>query len=471
MTRAPPKAAGVAITIAICFAVAVLEGYDIQAMGVAAPKLAPALGLARDQMGIIFSISSIGIVFGAAVGGWLTDRVGRKPVFITAVVAFGAFTLATGLSNDFATLFAARILTGLGLGAAMPSIMAISAEISSPNRRAFTATMMFVGMPLGGAASALLVANLGPDADWRTIFWLGGALPIVIAPLILFFMRETYTRARRADPKSDKKPSVAAQFGKQNALVVLAAFIPTYLVTYAVLYVVASNPLVAIAPAPLAAVALLPALLLHAALVLNADALFGDKRAAPTLLIWIALLPTLLILYLILNWLPTLVEAKGFTRPLAFELGGFNVNINAPMAFNLGSVVGALIIARIADAVGFRWPLTLSYAALIGVLIAAAAATSLPLILILSAAIGCFLMAANYSLYGIGASFYPDAVRGTGSGAASGAGRIGSIIGPLAASSLLTAGATASDVLSAMVPVAAVAGIAVFALSFFKRRT
>jgi AAHS family 3-hydroxyphenylpropionic acid transporter len=325
--------------------------------------------------------------------------------------------------------------------------------------------MMFVGMPLGGAASALLVANLGADSDWRTIFWIGGALPIAIAPAIILLMRETYTRAERS--ATQRQAGQAPR--SKNALLIAAGFVPTYLATYGVLYVVASNPLISMEPMPLAAVALLPAALLHIALVLNAEALFGGKRAAPTLLIWIALLPTLLILYLILNWLPTLVEDKGFTRPLAFALGNLNVNVNAPLAFNLGSVVGALIIARIADAVGFRWPLTLSYAALVACLIAAAGATSLSLMLILSALIGCFLMGCNYSLYGIGASFYPEAVRGTGSGAASGAGRLGSIIGPLAASSLLTHGATGAQVLSAMVPVAVVAAIATFALSFFKR--
>ena len=83
----------VAVPIALCMAVAVLEGFDIQAMGVAAPRLAPEFGLGAREMGWVFAINNIGMVLGAALGGWLADRVGRKPVLIGAVAMFGVFTL------------------------------------------------------------------------------------------------------------------------------------------------------------------------------------------------------------------------------------------------------------------------------------------------------------------------------------------------------------------------------------------
>src|SRR5437868_14609258 len=84
-----------AVPVALCFAIAVLEGFDIQAIGVAAPRLAPEFNLAPAQLGWVFSISNIGMVLGAAVGGWLADRIGRKPVLIAAVALFGVFTALT----------------------------------------------------------------------------------------------------------------------------------------------------------------------------------------------------------------------------------------------------------------------------------------------------------------------------------------------------------------------------------------
>jgi AAHS family 3-hydroxyphenylpropionic acid transporter len=188
--------------------------------------------------------------------------------------------------------------------------------------------------------------------------------------------------------------------------------------------------------------------------------LFGGGRTAPTLLLWLAFLPTLLILYLILNWLPTLVVAKGFDGAIAPR---------ASLAFNWGSAVGALALGWLVDRLGPRWPLMLSYAALIGALVALGASTSHVAIITLSGVAGFFLLGANYALYGVAPSYYPVAMRGTGSGASVAVGRVGSILGPLAAGILLQGGSSATDVVQYMAPVAAVAGIAVCLLSFFRR--
>ncbi|MES1263282.1 MAG: MFS transporter, partial [Peristeroidobacter soli] len=80
------------IPIALCMAVAVLEGFDIQAMGVAMPRLGPEFGLDAGAKGWLFSVNNIGMVLGAAVGGWLADRTGRRPVLLCAVATFGLFT-------------------------------------------------------------------------------------------------------------------------------------------------------------------------------------------------------------------------------------------------------------------------------------------------------------------------------------------------------------------------------------------
>jgi len=398
IAAAPVVQTNAALTIALCFAVAIIEGFDIQAVGVAAPKLAPELGLAADQLKWIFTISNVGLVIGAAFGGRLADRFGRKPVFMGSVAAFGLFTVLTPFAANFEMLFAARLLTGLGFGAALPNLMAVAAEISPPNKRAATASTMFCGMPLGGGTVALFTQLLPTDFDWRTLFYVGGLLPLVLVPAMYLFMPETLSKTTASGVPHERVPVMRA--------------------------------------------------------------LFGEGRASPSLLLWIAFFPTLLILYLILNWLPLLATAKGLDAATAPQ---------ASLAFNFASVAGALLLGRVVDRFGAKWPLTLSYIALIGSLVALGAAHERSTILLYSAAAGFFLMGANYALYGVAASYYPSAMRGTGSGASIAVGRVGSIVGPYLAGVLLAGGTTAANVVLYMAPVAAVAGIAVFALGFVRQ--
>src|SRR5262245_38599351 len=248
-TRAP----NVNVSVALCLLCAVLEGFDIQAMGVAAPRLAPEFGIGPAQMGWVLSISNFGLVLGAAFGGWLADRVGRKPVFIGAVATFGVFTLGVALASSFNMLFVLRFLAGLGFGGAMPNMMAMATELSAPSKRAQTAAAMFCGMPIGGGFSALLTQVLPPEMDWRVLFVVGGVLPTLLVPALWLFMVETLPPGQHR---------VAQRHSTWHIL-------------------------------------------------------FGDGRAQPSLLLWSAFLPTVLILYLILNWLPTLVVAKGFDRLVA----------------------------------------------------------------------------------------------------------------------------------------------------------
>ena len=73
--------------IGVCVLIALLEGYDVQAFGVAAPRLAPELGLNPGQIGWAGSAANIGLLMGALLGGWAADRWGRKPVLLASVLA------------------------------------------------------------------------------------------------------------------------------------------------------------------------------------------------------------------------------------------------------------------------------------------------------------------------------------------------------------------------------------------------
>ncbi len=394
----PARAIAAAPIIALCAAIAMLEGYDVQAMGVAAPRMMPALGLDHGQAGWALSASMIGLILGALIGGRAADRIGRRPVLIVSVAVFGLFSLATMAAGAFAWLMAIRVAVGLGLGGATPNLIAIASEVTAPGRRTAATTLVFCGMALGGALSALFARYAPPDLDWRAVFVIGGAAPLLLAPAIGWILPET--RPPQAKGAARGARAIAA-------------------------------------------------------------ALFGEGRAPATLSLWAAYALTLLILHLMLNWLPMLAAAKGLAK------------IDAPLAsvaFNLSSLVGAPLLGLTVDRAGVRWPMTAGYVGLVVVMMALAKAAGAEPILLLSGMAGFLVIGAQFCLYGLAPSYYPPAVRGTGAGAAVAVGRLGSIAGPLVAGYLLKGGASADQVVRAMVPVALAAGAAVLLLSLFGRR-
>jgi AAHS family 3-hydroxyphenylpropionic acid transporter len=232
--------------------------------------------------------------------------------------------------------------------------------------------------------------------DWRLLFYVGGAVPILLTILLYQWMPETLQRDARG------------QRGRESAW----------------------------------------------------QTLFSGGRAPATLLLWVVFLPTLLILYLILNWLPTLVAAKGVGRAAAPL---------ASLSFNFASVAGALLIGWLVDRFDLRWPLTVAYAGLAVALVALSRSDALAEVLVLSGAAGFFVLGANFALYGLAPTYYSPETRGTGSGASIAVGRVGSIAGPLLAGLLLGGGISASGVVAYLVPMAVVAGAGAFALSFCRR--
>jgi AAHS family 3-hydroxyphenylpropionic acid transporter len=433
------------LAVGLCFAVMVVEGFDIQAMGVAAPALGPELKLSREALGQALSASNIGLVIGAIAGGWLADVLGRKPVLVGAVVMFGAFTLMTMQAASFDMLFVARLLTGLGFGGALPNVMAIAADVAPEGRRGSIAAMMFCGMPVGGSVVALL-SWLGHQGEWRLLFMVGGIIPLVLAPVLIFAMKETQRAERRAMSLQAGTPWLVA--------------LPIGVVAWLMLDQVGRMPGAGSVGGLIA-----PWLggvlgLLGAYMIAHRGTLFGDGRALASAALWVIFFPTLLVVYLVLNWLPTLVAAKGFKADASL----------ASVVFNVFSVVGALCLGPLVDRFGLRWPITLGFLALIGVLIALAQATDYIAIMALSGALGFCVLGCNYAVYGAAASFYPAEMRGRGSGAAIAWGRLGSVAGPLIGGYLLQGGSAPSEVVYAMAPFALVAAIGVFVLTFLKAR-
>jgi AAHS family 3-hydroxyphenylpropionic acid transporter len=91
-----------------------------------------------------------------------------------------AFSIGSALAPDLWTMFAMRLLTGLGLGGVLPNMLALVHETSPPDRARSRVTMLGAAIPLGGATLGLLLLFV-PTLAWRTMFWCGGIAPLLVA--------------------------------------------------------------------------------------------------------------------------------------------------------------------------------------------------------------------------------------------------------------------------------------------------
>ena len=218
---------GLAITLLLCFFGAVCEGFDVQTAGVAAAGIRDELHPAADALGLFFSAGGAGLLVGSLGGGWLSDRLGRKVVLVVSVAAFGVFSLLTSIAPTMQLLTGARFLTGLGLGGAMPNLVALAADVSSSRRRNGSIAMAYIGMPLGAATASLCAVMLAPD-EWRMLFRIGGIAPLVIAPLMA--MGLSNAAAARPQARRDGQAVGTALFGGGRAPTTLTLWAAFFLI-------------------------------------------------------------------------------------------------------------------------------------------------------------------------------------------------------------------------------------------------
>lgn len=222
------------LTVGLCFLVALLEGYDIQAAGVAAPGLSRALRLPVDALGLFFSASTVGMLAGAWLGGWLADHKGRKAVLLLSVALFGIFSLATAWSASLSMLILMRLLTGLGMGAALPVLITLAAE-SNPRSATRAVALMYAGTPIGGAIAGM--SSILADR-WQTIFLWGGLLPLLVLPLLALGLKADGAPASPGMPEDRERTAARASFLRGRlapTLLLWCAFLAAMLVFYLML--------------------------------------------------------------------------------------------------------------------------------------------------------------------------------------------------------------------------------------------
>lgn len=374
-----------------------IDGYDIQALGLAIPGMARSFGIAPTAFAPALSLSMLGVGLGAIIFGPLADRIGRRPVLIGVLVLIGLSTLGAMIALGPAALACIRLLTGLGVGGAVPVALAMTAEYAPARRRAVLVTAMVASMALGSFVAGVLAPSIEAMWGWRGLFGVGAIAPLAMAAVFYAAYPESMRLLLLSERRIDE---VKRQVGLISPA--HAGSLP-----------IASPPQI------------------------RGRARFRDLFTPAfrhlTVLIWVTLWFNLFTVYSLIGWLPTLLASAGWDQALAQRMTG---------VLAIGTIVGGVGISWLRDRGHATMPLFIAYggAAVIfcGFLLWDGSVTAWMAMLVF---LGLGVFGAQAALASIAAAFfYPPELCSTGVGWFNAIGRTGAIAGPLMIAHLIDAG-------------------------------
>jgi AAHS family 4-hydroxybenzoate transporter-like MFS transporter len=201
------------VALVLCAATMFVEGYDAQLMGFVVPGIARAWDVAPASLTPAIAAGLVGMTIGAFFIAPLADTYGRRRLVLYSVLVFAILTIATAFAANLPTLIVLRLLTGIGLGGAMPNAIAITAEFSPSAKRAGAVAAMFSSYSVGAGFGGLIAAGLIPSYGWGSVLVFCGGMALLLWPLLVFAMPESYV----PQGKAKLKIPVGRLFGEGRA--------------------------------------------------------------------------------------------------------------------------------------------------------------------------------------------------------------------------------------------------------------
>ncbi|MCM0044412.1 MAG: MFS transporter [Burkholderiaceae bacterium] len=377
----------------------VLDGFDGQMIGYAIPMIMQEWGVTRGAFSVAVATGLVGMAIGSLGAGMLADRIGRKPVLVASIFLFGSSTLLIGTAPDVTTIAVIRFFAGLGIGAALPAAITLTAEFIPGRYRTMAVITAIVCYPLGGMLAGLVAAQVLPVQGWRSFFFIGGALPIAYGLLMILLLRESPKFLARQSVRWEELRSLMARMAHE------VAHVKEF-----------SDGIV------------------EAARRGSVAELFRSGRAPDTLWLWVCFFMTQLSIYTAFSWLPTMLTTEGLQPAMA----GMGLT-----AYNFGGVIGAVLCALAINRFGSRWPMifwaAMSAATAFGLKLVSV--TGSPEVFLWGLGLhGLFVTALQCALTALCAHIYPTLIRTTGTASAIAFGRTGAILSSFAGAAMITAG-------------------------------
>jgi AAHS family 4-hydroxybenzoate transporter-like MFS transporter len=408
--------------IILCGLILFLDGFDTQAISYMAPLIAKEWGLSREVLGPIFSSALTGLMVGYLVLSPLSDRFGHRRLIIIGTVTFALLTLITVLATSITELIALRFVTGIALGAPIPSAVALTTEYSPKRLRATFVLAIYCGFSLGFVAAGGIAAWIIPLHGWRSLLWIGAISPLTLAVFVFIFLPESLDFLVRTNAKPESIWRVVRS---------VDSALPN------------RGPCVFATEVEKKRSAV--------------GSLFQSDRTLGTLVLWLVFGLNLAEFYALQSWLPTILMNLGHS---------LNTVALATSLTTVGGIVAAFVIGPAMDRLGPYGSLATLYFAGVVFVALLGPAVSAPawVLLIATFCAGFCICGGQKSVIALAAIFYPAPIRSTAVGWALGIGRLGGIGGPLLIGVLLAYRLSAASLFYAAAVPMLLAGILVMLL-------
>lgn len=384
------------IVVAITVALNALDGFDVMAISFASPGIYAEWGITPAGLGLVLSMELWGMAAGSLLLGGIADQFGRKPTILACLfmMTFGMYLVTTTPSLTVLSIW--RFITGLGIGGMLAAINAQAAEFSNLKNRGMAIAIMSAGYPIGGILGGAVVSQLLKYYDWRSVFYFGTAVTLLMIPLVALLMPESVHWLVRKRP--------AGYLERINATMTRIGH---------------------------KALAMIPEFPEEAQRRTFVD-IFSKTMLATTLCVTAAYFLHIVTFYFILKWVPQLVVQMGFSPASA---GGVLTWAS------VGGAVGALTFGLLSKRFSLKnLTIFMFVCSAIGTILFGQTTPNLAVLSALVALAGYFINAGIVGMYSIIAQVFPTHVRASGTGFAIGVGRGGSALSPILAGFLLQGG-------------------------------
>ena len=385
------------LLIVLGFLVLAIDGFDTAAMGYIAPTLSAEWGIHKQDLGPVLSAALLGLSLGALIAGPVSDRMGRKRVLVFSCLFFGLASLGTAWAQSLNTLTLWRFLTGLGLGAAMPNAITLISEFAPQRCRAMAINTMYCGFPLGAAGGGAISSWLIPHHGWRSVLLTGAIAPLVLTLLLALLLPESVKFLVQRGKDVMQVRRIASRFSRSTLEGVTGFFLAEEKV---------------------------------ASKKGSVSQLFSMPWLPGTLMLWITYFMGLVIYYVLLSWMPTLMQGMGYALAESAWLTSL---------FTFGGTAGILLAGWMMDrweahrVVACGFVLTMGLILLLGI-----EHNHIALFGGLIFLMGIAMNGAQSGMQTLAATFYPTECRATGIAWMQGIGRFGGVAGTMTSAQLLS---------------------------------